>query len=56
MATEVPHDPHMAVHTLEDQLRDRGHLVVHQRKGPAWLRERVTALQSGASMIARAEV
>ena len=34
VATEVPQDPHMAVHTLEDQLEDTGHLVVHQRGGP----------------------
>ena len=31
VATEMPHDPHMAVHTLEDQPGDTGHLVVHQR-------------------------
>ena len=53
VATEVPHDPHMAVHTLEDQPEDTGHLVVHQRGGPAWLRERV---RSWASTIVGAEV
>ena len=56
VATEVPHDPHMAVHTLEDQPEDTGHLVVHQRGGPVWLREHVTALWSWASTIAVAEV
>ena len=44
VATAVPHDPHMAVHTLEDQPEDTGHLVMHQRRGPAWLREPLTAL------------
>ena len=56
VATEVPHDPHMAVHALVDQPEDTGHLVVHQRGGPAWLRERVTALRSWASTIAGAEI
>ena len=56
VATEVPHDPHMAVHTLEDQLGDTGHLVVHQRGGRVWLREHVTSLQSPASEIAGAEI
>ena len=56
VVTEVPHDPHMAVHALEDQPEDTGHLVVHQRGGPAWLREHVTALRSWASTIAGAEV
>ena len=56
VATEVPHDPHMAVHALEDQPEDTGHLVVHQRGGPLWLREHVTALRSWASTIAGAEV
>ena len=46
VATEVPHDPHMAVHALEDQPEDTGHLVVHQRGGPAWFKEHVTALRS----------
>ena len=55
-ATQVPHDPHMAVHTLEDQPEVRGHLGVQQRGGPAWLREHVTALQSWASTIAGAEI
>ena len=32
VVTEVPHDPHMAVHALEDQPEDTGHLVVHQPK------------------------
>ena len=31
VVTEVPHDPHMAAHALEDQPEDTGHLVVHQR-------------------------
>ena len=56
VATEVPHDPHMAVHTLEDQPEDTGHLVVHQRGGAAWLREHVTALRSLASTITGADV
>ena len=38
VATEVPHDPYMAVHTLEDQPENTGHLVVHQRGGPSLLR------------------
>ena len=38
VATVVPHDPHMAVHALEDQPEGTGHLVVHQRGGPAWLK------------------
>ena len=48
--------PHMAVHALEDQPEDTGHLVAHQRGGLAWLREHVTALRSWASTIAGAEV
>ena len=56
VALEVPHDPHMAVHTLEHQPDDVGHLVVHQRGGLAWLREHRTALRSWASMIAGAEI
>ena len=56
VVTEVPHDPHMEVHALEDQPEDTGHLVVHQRGGLAWLTERVTALRSWASTIAGAEV
>ena len=55
-ATEVQHDPHMAVHALEDQPEDTGHLVVHQRGGPVWLKEHVTALRSLASKIAGAEI
>ena len=51
VATEVPHDPHMAVHE-----EDTGHLVVHQRGGHVWLREHVTVLRSWASTIAGAEV
>ena len=46
----------MAVHALEDQPEDTGHLVVHQRGGPAWLREHLTALGSWASTVTRAEV
>ena len=56
VATRVPHDPHMAVHALEDQSEDSRHLVVHQRGGAAWLKEHVTTLQSWASTIARAEI
>ena len=56
VATEVPHDRHMPVHTLEDQPEDTGHLVLHQGGGPVWLREHVTALPSWASTIAGAEV
>ena len=56
VVTERPHDPHIAVHALEDQPQDTGHLVVHQRGGPVWLREDVTALRSWASTIAGAEV
>ena len=56
VATGVPHDPHMAVHALEDQPEDTGHLLVHQRRGPAWLKEHLTALQSWASTMAGAEI
>ena len=56
VATEVPHNPQMAVHTLEDQPKDTGNLVVHQHGGSGWLREHVTALRSWASTIAGAEV
>ena len=56
VATGVPHDPHMALHALEDQPEDAGQLVVHQRGGPAWLREHLTALRSWTSTIAGAEV
>ena len=56
VATGVPHDPHMAVHALEDQPEDTGHLVVHQRGGLAWLKEHVTALRSWASTIAGAKI
>ena len=56
VATGVPHDPHMALHALEDQPEDTGHLVVHQRGGPAWLKEHVTALRSWASTITGAEI
>ena len=48
--------PTHGVYALEDQPKDTGHLVVHQRRGPAWLREHVTALRSWASTIAGAEV
>ena len=56
VATEVPHGQHMAVHTLEDQPEDLGHLVVHQRGGLAWLWEHITALRSWASTIPGPEV
>ena len=56
VATGVPHDPHTAVHALENQPEDTGHLVVNQRGGPAWLRENVTALRSWASTITRADI
>ena len=56
VATGVPQDPHMAVHMLEDQPEETGHLVVHQRGGPAWLKEHVTAPRSWASTIAGAEI
>ena len=56
VVTEVPHDPHMVVRALEDQPEHTGHLVVHQRRGPAWLREHVTVLRSWAITIAGAEV
>ena len=44
VATTIAHDPRMALHALEDQLEDTGHLVVHQRGGPAWHWEHLTAL------------
>ena len=56
VAREVPHDPNMAVHAPEDQPEGTGHLVVHQRGSPAWLKEHVTALRSRASTIAKAEI
>ena len=46
----------MAVHALEHQPEDTGHLAVHQRGSPASLKEHVTALRSWASTIARAEI
>ena len=52
----VPHDPHMAVHSLGDQPEDAGHLVVHQRGGQASLQEHLTALRSLASTVIGAEV
>ena len=56
VATAVPHDPQMAVHTLENQPEDAGHLVVHKRGGPAWLEEHLTALRSWASSVTGDEV
>ena len=44
VATAVPQDVHMALHPLEAQPEELGHLVVHQRGGPAWLREHLTTL------------
>ena len=35
---------------------DTGHLVVHHRGGPAWLKEHVMALRSWASRITGAEI
>ena len=51
VAKEVPHYSHIAVHALEEQPEDRGHLVMHQRRGPAWLGEHVTALRPWASTV-----
>ena len=56
VATTVPQDPQMAMHTLGYQPEDTGHLVVHQRGGPAWLREQLTALRSCGSTVTGAEV
>ena len=56
VAMEVLHDPHMAVHALEDQPEDTGHLMVHQRGRQEWLKEYVKALQSWANTIAGAEI
>ena len=56
VVTEVLHDPNMAVHALEDQPEDTGHLLVHRRGGPAWLREHVMAIRSWASTVPGAEV
>ena len=56
VATAVPHDKHMAVHALEDQPQDRGHLVIHQPGDPAWLQEHLTALQSWASTVTGAQI
>ena len=56
VATAVPHDPHMAVHALEDQPEDTGHLVVHQRGGLAWPREHLTVLRSWVSTVTGVEV
>ena len=56
VATGLPHDPHIAVHALEDQPEDTGHLVVHQRGVLAWLKEHLTALRSLASRIVRAKI
>ena len=46
----------MAVHALDDKPEDTGHLVVHQHRGPSWLKEHVTALRSWASTIAGSEI
>ena len=56
VATEVLHDPHMAVHALEHLAEGTGHLLVHKRGGPAWLRGHVRALRSWASTIGGAEI
>ena len=56
VATALPHDPYRAMHPLEDQSEDTGHLVVHQRLGAAWLVERLTALRSWASTVTRAKI
>ena len=56
VATAPPHDPHMAVHTLDDHPEDRGHLVVHQRGGPAWLTDHLMAPWSWANTDTGAEV
>ena len=56
VATAVPHDPHMALHALDDRPEEAGHLLVPQRGGPAWLQEQIAALWSWVSTIARAEV
>ena len=56
VSAAVPNDPHMALHALEDQPGDTRHLVVHQRGGPAWLREHLTALGTWASTVTEAEI
>ena len=56
VATAVPHDPDMAVQALEDQPEDTGHLLGHQRRSPAWVREHLMALRSWASTVTGAEV
>ena len=56
VVTTMPHDPHRAVQTLEDQPEDTGHLGVHQRGGPAWLSEHLTAPRSLTSTVTGAEV
>ena len=56
VATAVPHDPHMAVHALQDQPEGTVHLVVHQRRDPAWLQEHLAALRSWASTVTGAKI
>ena len=46
----------MVLHARGDRPEDTGHLVVHQRGGPAWLQEHLTALRSWASTVAGAEM
>ena len=56
VAAAVPHNLHMTVHTLEDEPENTGHLLVHQRGGPARLKEHLTAHRSWASTVNGAEV
>ena len=56
VAKAVPQDPHMALHAREDQPEDKGHLVVHQRGGPAGLQEHLTALRSAGSNVIGAQI
>ena len=55
VATAVRHDPHMALHALEDQPEYTGHLVVQHRGSPACVREGLTPLQFWASTVTGAE-
>ena len=54
-ATAVPHDPHMAVHALEDQPEDTGHWW-YISEGPSVAPEHLTALQSWASTVTGAGI
>ena len=56
MATGVPDNPHMALHAMDEQPPDRGHVVLYQRGGLPWLRKHLMALRSWASTFNGADI